>query len=239
MNSLPDTSYSKKVGRILDIKERLKIASQIRQCLKKIVSNRNDLICLDIGCSSGIITYELSKDFKEVIGIDIDQAAIALAQKKFQKKNLKYQVMSGEDLTFKSNRIDVIVCNQVYQFVADPNKMMAEIERVLKVNGVCFMSARNKYAFYEGQTNLPLIHLLPKFLTTKKYFQANYLNYFELNYLFRKFEILNLTAEILKSPKEYGFLSLAKYQFFIRLLPKFIINLFMPILPNYIFILKK
>lgn len=239
MNSLQKISYSKKVGRILDNKERLKIASQISMCFKKIIPDRSNLVCLDVGCSSGIITYQLSFDFKKIIGIDVDQTAIFLANNQFQRKNLTYQVMNAQAMKFKDNTFDVIISNQVYQFVKSPNKMMSEINRVLKTGGICFISARNKYAFYEGQTNLPLIHLLPNFLTPKKYFHANYLNYFQLIKLLRKFEIVNLTADILKSPKEYGFLSLVKYQLLLKILPRQLMNLLMPLLPNYIFILKK
>ncbi len=238
-------SYSREAPRILDFQERLKISAQIRTLLKKQIGDLSRLKCLDLGCSSGVITKELARDFQSVEGIDADIEAIAIAKEKYHTRNIRYRVMSGEHLTFKDNCFDVVICNQVYQFVDKPKLMVKEVYRVLKIGGICLMGARNKYSIYEAQTGIPLIHFLPVLnkriikLPGKTYFPANYLSYFSLKKLFDKFEINNLTSLILKSPDHYGFVSLSKYGPFFKLMPGFLMELLMPLIPNYIFLLKK
>lgn len=246
MSPSTKVSYSKEVDRILDDQERLKISWQIKTLLKKTLGNLSGLYCLDYGCSSGIITSQLSEDFKKIVGVDIDQEAIAQAKKEFHQANLSFIVIDSEVIPFADNSFDIVICNQVYQFVNDPEKMITEIHRVLKKDGVCFMSARNKYSFYEAQTDLPLVHLLPLMLGNiiqkiagKKYFPAHYLNYSQLLKLFAIFKVNNLTVAILKDPQHFGFKSLVKYRPILKLIPDLIISLIMPLIPNFIFLLKK
>jgi ubiquinone/menaquinone biosynthesis C-methylase UbiE len=45
---------------------------------------------LDIGCGSGILALELSKQYREIIGIDISEQMLLIAQSKRQRENIKY-----------------------------------------------------------------------------------------------------------------------------------------------------
>lgn len=236
--------YSEEVPVILDYQGRLEIARQIDGVLKNILDNPKKLKCLDVGCSSGVISYYLSDKFREVIGVDIDEKAIKYAVKNFQKKNLKYLKMDGEDLDFKDQVFDVVICHQVYNFVENPQKLMNEIHRVLKKGGVCYFSGRNKYAIMEPQYKIPFLSWIPPYLAKyvvktsgrgSDFFGKNYMSYTELCKLLSIFKIEDLTIKIIKDPDKYCFKKLERFKLVASLLPKSIVSL----IPNYIFILKK
>lgn len=236
--------YSKEIPRILDQKGRLRVANQILGVLKTELKNLHTLTCLDIGCSSGVITNFLAGHFKNIDGIDVDKRAIKIAKTAYKKKNLKFSLIGSQDLKFKDSSFNVIICNQVYNFVEDPKKLMSEIYRVLKPGGVCFFGARNKFAFIEPQYRLPLLSWFPSNfariylrLTTsnKNFIGENYMSYWQLRKLVKDFQVNDLTLEIVKNPKKFGFKNLKSYPIITRFLPKLIL----PLIPNYIWILKK
>jgi len=96
------------------------------------LDNLSELKALDVGSSTGIIDSILAKNFKEVVGSDIDRKAVYFAQKKFKQKNLRFVVEDAMKLSFKDENFDVVICAQVYEHVPDPKKLLSEIYRVLK-----------------------------------------------------------------------------------------------------------
>ena len=225
--------YSIGVPKIQNESQRLKKAKQIYNVLKVYLKQDMDTLnCLDVGSSTGEITNYLADYFRASVGVDVDRFAIDSAKNKFKKKNLTFKSIEDENLDFNNNSFNVVICNQVYNFVEDPEKLMAEIYRVLTLGGVCFFGARNRWALVEPQYNLPFGSWFPALLP----FGKNYMSYFEIKKLVRMFEVNDVTVEILRTPSKFGFKSLEKYAPFAQILP---LKLFEFLIPNYIFILRK
>jgi glycosyltransferase involved in cell wall biosynthesis/ubiquinone/menaquinone biosynthesis C-methylase UbiE len=243
-NKILAESYSKSLPSIKDTKTRTKKAKQIVDVLKSHLGSLSGLICLDVGCSTGVISNYLAKYFKEVKAVDIDEDAISYAGKKYDHKNIKFFKMPGEKLDFKDNSFDVVIANQIYEFVKDPQSTFSEINRVLKKGGICFMGARNKLAVIEAQYNLPFLSWLPiRFadivvrITGKgNKFIGRYKTYSELKKLVSKFKIHDYTIKILRSPEKYGYEEIKRYAVVAKIIP---LEYLLPILPNYIWILEK
>ena len=91
---------------------------------------------LDIGCHAGTFTEEIAKALPEaeIFGIDIDRAAIAYAKK--IRPSFHFQVASGEKLPFSDKSFDLITCLEVLEHVENPKKVLAEIKRCLKDDGL-------------------------------------------------------------------------------------------------------
>lgn len=242
-------SYSRHQPEILDESDRLQKAQQILGVLKKHLQSKKleSLKLLDYGCSSGVITNFLTDHFAQTIGVDVDTSAIQEACKTYQKPNLKFIQTSDEHIPFEDASLDVVLCNQVYQFVKDPELMMSEIYRVLVPGGVCFFGARNKWAVMEPQYHLPFVHWLPKSwanflvrITNRgEFYFANYQNYWQLKKLCQSFKIRDYTLKILQEPEKYDFASVVKYKKVVRFMPKVIIQTMLPFVPNFIWILEK
>lgn len=242
-------SYSKFNPAILKKKGRLRVAKQIISLLGVGLGKNNikNLKVLDVGCSSGIITHELAKNFKEVWGIDIDENSVNIARKTFVKPNLFFSVMDGSQTSFENAEFDLVIANQVYYCFPEPEIFFNETYRVLKTGGACLLGARNKYTLWDPQFRLPLLSFLPKSISDflVKFFgradgyNVSYLSYRQLTELTKKFEVIKYTPRILHSPKKFGFHSLVKYNYFLRLIPEWIWGAIEPFLPNFIWLLKK
>lgn len=202
---------------------------------------------LDIGCSSGIITSLLAESCESAVGIDVDAEAVRLARAEARTSNVEFLVMSGSTLTFASGSFDIVICNQVYYWLEDPERLMAEILRVLKPGGTCFFASVNKYTLWENQYRLPLLPMLPKsaadFLVRISgrgdAFGCRYLSFWQLTQLCRDFVVHRYTARIMKDPTKYRFTNLSGLKGFTKVLPPRLLELLEPISPNLIWVLDK
>ena len=120
------------------------------------------LTLLDIGSSTGIMTNEYAKHFKNVIGVDLDRTAVDYSIKKYRRENLKFIYSPVEEVDLPSSSFDIITCSQIYEHVPSDNKLMEEILRLLKPGGVCYFAAVNRFKVIEPHYGLPFLSYLPK-----------------------------------------------------------------------------
>ena len=90
---------------------------------------------LDVGCGDGSLSNGIFQlpGVTEVVGIDISDRAIRIAQSKYP--HIKYKVGQVTDLPFESNFFDVVTAIELIEHVCDTQKMFKEFSRVLKTNG--------------------------------------------------------------------------------------------------------
>ncbi|OGG24487.1 hypothetical protein A3A79_04865 [Candidatus Gottesmanbacteria bacterium RIFCSPLOWO2_01_FULL_43_11b] len=245
MKRLP---YSSTDARVLDTKDRHRVAKQIQAVLEDFLGSRlNAAHTLDVGCSSGAITYYLSSSVKSMIGVDIDKNAISLARKDFKKKNLRFFQANGLHLPFPDESFDVIICNEVYSYVPNDRKLMNEIFRVLKPRGCCYFSGGNTLYPIESRYHIPFLHNLPDLvaiklfwlLHRKPYYVAHYKTYWELKKLLKNFVISDYTTKILSDPKRFSFTKLYSVSEITKYMPLPVLRMLEPFLPTFIFILSK
>ncbi len=94
--------------------------------------NENDTI-LDLGCSNGDYSYELSKICKEVVGIDYNTYAIEQAKEKFKNQNLSFYCMDAI-LYFKnfSKTFDILICSHLLEHLDDPENFLLTFKKYFK-----------------------------------------------------------------------------------------------------------
>jgi ubiquinone/menaquinone biosynthesis C-methylase UbiE len=96
---------------------------------------------LDIGCGTGLSTFELMKKTHgrgKFHGIDISQKMIDLVKTKAAKlgySNVKFTKGDAERLEFPASSFDIVISNQVFHFLLNKQKALDEIFRVLKPTG--------------------------------------------------------------------------------------------------------
>jgi ubiquinone/menaquinone biosynthesis C-methylase UbiE len=167
---------------------------------------------LDVGSSTGIIDNSLADYFGTVVGIDIDSTAVAHASPLFKKDNLEFQLGDAMNLQFPDNSFDVVICTEVYEHVPDAFRMMDEIFRVLKPNGVCYFAAANRIMLNEPHYNLPLLSVIPRPLAnvylrlmrkSRHYHELHY-TYWGLRKLVRRFVVHDYTPRMINAPAKYS-----------------------------------
>ncbi len=212
-------SYAKNNPFVLNVEDRLQIASQILHVLRNHLGKSEfaNFKVLDIGCSGGIMANFFAESFKQITGIDSDSFAVYKARKNFKKKNLKFYVMNAEETNFKDNSFDLLICNQVYQCVDKPEKLLEEIFRILKPGGICFFSGTNKLWYFSNK------HLI----------------FWQLKSLVKKFLVYPYTAKVLYQPGKYGFKKLEPFEKITNILPESFWQILEPFSQNFIWILEK
>jgi ubiquinone/menaquinone biosynthesis C-methylase UbiE len=230
-----------------DIKGRTQKFEKILSVLQDFHPGTQSLNCLDIGCSSGIITSLLGNHFQMSIGMDIDQEAIEYAQNHSSSPRAQFLIADSMALPFHNNSMDVIVCNHIYEHVPQAKQMMDEVYRVLKEDGLCYFSAGNKYMIIEGHYRLPFLSWLPKSFAhlylnlagKGEFYYEQHLSFGGLKKLVRKFQVYDYTLSIIRNPKKFFATDIFDTQTFLYRWIRWVAPYLYPWIPTYIWILTK
>ncbi len=119
---------------------------------------------LDVGCGGGILAEEFARLGCVITGIDPSEASIITARKHAQASGLQidYHVGVGEDLPYEDNSFDIVYCCDVLEHVNNLEKVIAEIHRVLKKDGVFLFDTINRTLI----SNLVTIKVLQEWKAT-------------------------------------------------------------------------
>lgn len=99
---------------------------------------------LEIGCGIGTVVYELKSQGYDVIGIDISQEAIIYGLKKYGDIHLEAQ--AAEALPYEDESFDVVLSFDLFEHIAQVDKHISEVYRVLKSEGYYLFQTPNKYS---------------------------------------------------------------------------------------------
>jgi|LGVF01.1.fsa_nt_gb ubiquinone biosynthesis O-methyltransferase len=159
-------------------------------------SNETNLKGLDVGCGKGNITVPLASIGYKMIGIDIAPNNIKVAKsKQVAKETSTFLVGDAENLTFKKENFDFVVCSEVLEHLNRPEKALNSINEVLKENGILIVTVPNGYGPYslifDYFRNKVICKIFPK-ITFSDHIQAFTLS--KINKIIKKagFENLNV-----------------------------------------------
>lgn len=246
--SLANASYSVAHPIMYNVESRKRVAIQAYKVLTHFLRRRDlsNLSCLDIGCSTGIITSYLAPFFQKTVGVDVDKDAISFAQKTYRKYDITFKVGDG-GLTFPANSFDIVICQEVYENADKPEKLLNQIYRVLKPKGICYFTGDNLLFPIESQYDIPFLLYLPdsiakiilRFLGHKKFYLGHFKTYWGLRQLCKKFVVHDYTLPIILNPEIYEFTKLYKYKTFANFLPNFVLSFLYFFVPTFIWVLEK
>jgi len=92
---------------------------------------------LDIGCGPGFLCESMGEIVGRkgaVVGIDISADLIARCNGRKTSAHLSYEVGDATKIDQPNASFDVVVCTQVAEYVADVDRVLTEVFRVLKPN---------------------------------------------------------------------------------------------------------
>ncbi len=239
-NLYPDDTY--------DLAKRQEKAKKILAVLEDSLGHKTEnLRFLDVGCSIGIMTSLISRNFKSSLGIDIDEPGINYAKENYASENLAFSIQDSMHMTLEDQSFDVAVCNHVYEHVPDATRLFSEIYRVLKPGGICYFGAGNRFQIMEPHYRLPFLSIVPKFVAhlylriTKKgtfYYETHY-TYWGLKMLVAQFEVEDYTANIIRNPEKFHATDMVRAGTATQKMALFLLKRGYWCFPAYIWVLKK
>ncbi len=101
---------------------------------------------LDLGCAGGFMAEAMAARGARVTGIDPAAEAVAAARRHASAGgvSIQYDVGVGEALPYAVAEFDAVVCVDVLEHVADLNRVLAEVTRVLRPGGVFMFDTINR-----------------------------------------------------------------------------------------------
>ncbi len=198
-------------------------------------------ICLDLGCSSGLITSAIAPLCGRILGLEYDEIALRAVD---STARARAQFARGDamSLPLGDNSVDVVICAQVYEHVPDDERLFAEIYRVLKPGGLVFFSGPNWLFPIEPHHSLPLLHWLPSPLADRylrmagrgDHYYEHLRHYWGLHRLMRSFAVQDITIAML----ERFYLSDGRWRILGRV-PRVVWKAVLPFFPTFNWILQK
>lgn len=98
---------------------------------------------LDVGCSHGAFDFEIARKGYTVIGIDINRESIDVGNKIKEIlgfENITFHHMDILGNRFDARRFDVILMFETLEHIQADEKVIQELNRILKDHGILFLS---------------------------------------------------------------------------------------------------
>lgn len=123
---------------------------------------------MDVGCGSGGIAAAIAPLVDQVIGVD-PEAWPAWSEAAMLHRNLTFinGGFDGDCIPVTEATVDVLVCNQVYEHVGDPDRLVRNLARALKPGGLCYFAGPNLLWPVEPHVHWPFVHWLPRGLAQR------------------------------------------------------------------------
>jgi 2-polyprenyl-3-methyl-5-hydroxy-6-metoxy-1,4-benzoquinol methylase len=108
-----------------------------RRLLKLVGKNKK---VLDIGCGEGTLALACAANNNHVVGMDISQVAINLAESRKKRLPVHFMIGDARKLKFPDDAFDVVICKDMIEHISqeDFKVHLKEVARVLKQGG-CYI----------------------------------------------------------------------------------------------------
>jgi ubiquinone/menaquinone biosynthesis C-methylase UbiE len=112
-------------------------AARLERLVRAINPRPNDR-AVEIATGPGYVAMALAARCREVTGLDLTPAPIAIAQRTSRERNIlnvQFQVGDAENLPFGDGQFDIAVCRFAFHHFERPESVLAEMVRVTRAGG--------------------------------------------------------------------------------------------------------
>ena len=118
---------------------------QHRYCLARDLARGLDV--LDIASGEGYGAAILANVARSVVGVEIDEAAVAHATAAYSAPNLRYVQGDALAIPLPDASVDVVVSFETLEHLRDRDRFLLEVRRVLRPNGFFIVSAPDRLVY--------------------------------------------------------------------------------------------
>ncbi len=159
---------------------------------------------LEVGCGTGIYTFEMTKYSNNIFGLDISRGMLKEARMKinnFTPNNLVFVQGDAENIPFKDSLFDCVISINMLEHLDNAQKSMKEMKRVMKNDGKLTISIPNGNCKFDSkivQIFMKVITPVFKKIASDKSTSVSYVedglthNEITLNHLVKLFEDIGI-----------------------------------------------
>jgi 2-polyprenyl-3-methyl-5-hydroxy-6-metoxy-1,4-benzoquinol methylase len=138
----------------------------IYDCINRNLTQRGvmqKLNVADIGCGTGLMSIMWAQDGHNVHGLDVNEVLIDIARQRAKDENLniEFSLGSATSLPWEDASMDVCIAPELLEHVEEWKLCINEFVRILKPNGVLYVSTANKLCPKQEEFNLPFYSWYP------------------------------------------------------------------------------
>ncbi len=137
---------------------------------------------LDIASGEGYGSNLLAQIAAKVTGVDIDETTVNKAKKNYQSPNLNFKVGTCSSIPLENNSVDVVVSFETIEHHDQHEEMLAEIKRVLKIDGILIISSPDKKYYSDDLNYSNPFHVKELYLEDFENLIKKYFNFYQLYY---------------------------------------------------------
>jgi 2-polyprenyl-6-hydroxyphenyl methylase / 3-demethylubiquinone-9 3-methyltransferase len=119
----------------------------LRMSYIESVAGLRDARVIDVGCGGGILSEAMARSGARVLGIDLSQAVLDVAELHALEAKLavEYQAVAAEELAARAPRsFDLVTCMEMLEHVPDPAAAMTALATLVKPGGHVIVSTLNR-----------------------------------------------------------------------------------------------
>jgi len=119
---------------------------------------------LDIGSGRGGFLVEAVRRGFEAQGLEINPKSIERAHERAKTQGVTVAIKraGAEDIPFPNASFEFANVGEVLEHVVDPDRVLAEVARVLTPNGKAYVSIPNRMGFFDPHYHVYLVNWLPR-----------------------------------------------------------------------------
>jgi len=114
---------------------------------------------LDIATGPGYIAEAFARAAREVIGVDLTAAMLAIGEERTKQNglsNVSFRIGDAQNLPFERENFDVVVCRLALHHMQEPGRVLGEMTRVCRAGGTVlvediFASEHRERAEYQDR----------------------------------------------------------------------------------------
>jgi len=114
-----------------------------------LAAGLSDARALDVGCGGGILAEAMARSGARVLGIDLSQAVLDVAELHALEGNVavEYRAVAAEDLALEQpGAFDLVTCMEMLEHVPDPKASIAALATLVRPGGSVVVSTLNRNA---------------------------------------------------------------------------------------------